>query len=371
MDLPSGMSIKTEGLSIKYPDTTEFKDRRIVILDSAGLGKPVLKSDETPMDGNPNDFFKEKSREKLITELFLQNYIIHYSDILILVVGIFTYSEQKLLNRIKTEIEREKIKKNLYIIHNLMTYTSISQVTEYINEFLLKSATFDLELGHKVSTLIPQQNGIYYEEKDSDPKIFHLIYANENSEAGNYFNEFTLNYIEHTYQSITGLKNFDVIETVKERFLEKSKEIIDDLKNLPLKFDDKENEKCIKLNTTENIILKKCLIDELGFSNLKGNGFEPKYNYYKINDILKIVLECPGICDLYPEYYGDDGYKIIKLSGVKKKIKILKSLKIIFLIQENLVNFLWKFLLKMKIIYFQMNNLKLQKKKEFFISPLN
>jgi len=342
IELPSGTSIRTEGLSVKYPELEEFSNRKIVLLDSAGLETPVLKDNEyDEIINNKKDninnnienlsqsenvkkdlkeYFKEKSREKLITELFLQNYIIHYSDILILVVGIFTYSEQKLLNRIKTEIEREKIKKNLYIIHNLMTYTSITQVTEYINEFLLKSATFDLELGHKVSTLIPQQNGIYYEEKDSDPKIFHLIYANENSEAGNYFNEFTLNYIEHTYQSITGLKNFDVIETVKERFLEKSKEIIDDLKNLPLKFDDKENEKYIKLNTSENIILKKCLIDELGFSNLKGNGFEPKYNCYKINDnILKIVLECPGFCDLYPEYYGDDGYKIIKLSGVKYK----------------------------------------------------
>jgi hypothetical protein len=47
--------------------------------------------------------FREKSREKLITELFLQNYIINNSDILIIVVGILTYSEQKLLNRIKIE----------------------------------------------------------------------------------------------------------------------------------------------------------------------------------------------------------------------------------------------------------------------------
>ena len=40
--LPSGTSIKTEGLSIKYPDLTEYKDRNIVLLDSAGLENPVL-----------------------------------------------------------------------------------------------------------------------------------------------------------------------------------------------------------------------------------------------------------------------------------------------------------------------------------------
>ena len=45
--------------------------------------------------------FREKSREKFITELFLQNYIINNSDILIIVVEILTYSEQKLLCIIK------------------------------------------------------------------------------------------------------------------------------------------------------------------------------------------------------------------------------------------------------------------------------
>ena len=66
--------------------------------------------------------FKEKSREKLITELFLQNYIMNNSDILIIVVGIMTYSEQKLLNRIKTEILRSKLRNRpLFIIHNLIS----------------------------------------------------------------------------------------------------------------------------------------------------------------------------------------------------------------------------------------------------------
>ena len=46
MKLPSGMSIKTEGLSIKYPDLSVFKDRKIVLLDSAGSETPVLISDK-------------------------------------------------------------------------------------------------------------------------------------------------------------------------------------------------------------------------------------------------------------------------------------------------------------------------------------
>ena len=46
MDLPSGVSIKSEGLSIKYPDLTKYSERKIVLLDSTGFEKPVLISDE-------------------------------------------------------------------------------------------------------------------------------------------------------------------------------------------------------------------------------------------------------------------------------------------------------------------------------------
>ena len=42
MDLPSGSSIKTEGLSIKYPDLKDHPNRKIILLDTAGLETPVL-----------------------------------------------------------------------------------------------------------------------------------------------------------------------------------------------------------------------------------------------------------------------------------------------------------------------------------------
>ena len=140
------MSIRTEGLSIKYPEWKEYKNKKIILLDSAGLETPVIKDNKEDIIDNKK--FREKSRDKLITELFLQNYIIQNSDILILVVGILTYSEQKLLNRIKTEIQRLKINKQFYIIHNLKTFIEVNQVKEYLDNFLLKSATFELTEGH-------------------------------------------------------------------------------------------------------------------------------------------------------------------------------------------------------------------------------
>ena len=155
IQLPYGTSIKTEGLSLKYPDLEKYKNRKIALLDSAGLETPVVKTNNDnyafnekekkeqninieKQERNRSEYFKEKSREKLITELFLQNYIIHNSDILIVVVGLLTYSEQKLLNRIKIELKRAKLNKTLYIIHNLMTYTTIEQVESYINDIIKK-----------------------------------------------------------------------------------------------------------------------------------------------------------------------------------------------------------------------------------------
>ena len=330
MKFPSGFSIKTEGLSIKYPDTTLFHDRKIALLDSAGLETPVLISDENQNNINKNDLFKEKSREKLITELFLQNYIMYYSDILIIVVDSLSFSEQKLLMKIKKEMERAKINTPLYIIHNLKSFTSKEQVKDYIDSSLLKSATFTLEEGHKISTKKEEVNkGIYFYEKDKEKekdknkerKIYHLIYANENSEAGKFYNQFTLDFIENSYQTVTDLESFDVIDTIKERYMAISKDIIEKTGNeekITKESFDNSTPNMIKLNSDKEIILKKCLIDELGFSNFKANGFEPTYNIYKKEDKIIVRVEVPGKTIIKAGLEISGEYNIIKIMGEKK-----------------------------------------------------
>ena len=85
-------------------------------------------------------------------------------------------------------------------------------------------------------------------------------------------------------------------------------------------FDNKEN-KFIKLIKEKNVTLKKCLIDELGFSNLKANGFEPTYNYYKKDDKIIIRVEAPGNSSIKSNVDSVGEYKIIRLKGNKKKDK--------------------------------------------------
>ena len=333
MPFPSGMSIKTEGLSIKYPELEKYKNRKIVLLDSAGLETPVLVTDENMENEKKNELFREKSREKLITELFLQNYIINNSDILIVVVDSLSFSEQKLLLKVKKEMERLKRKTPLplYVIHNLKSFTSKKQVEDYIDNTLLKSATFSLKkvldpnFEEKKKDLF-----CYYEvEKDiekSQQEIYHLLYANEESEAGKIFNPYALNFIENSYKRVLNIKPFDVIKTIKERFIELSKDIIERTEKeekLTLKsFDDKKHD-FIKLEKGNEIILKKCLIDELGFSNFKSNGFEPAYNIFKNKENTKFIVrvEVPGNCTIKSDSEDVDQYHILKISGEKIKDK--------------------------------------------------
>ena len=325
MKLPSGMSIKTEGLSIKYPDLTGgFNNRKIALLDSAGLETPVLVDDIK--DNEKNEIFKEKSREKLITELFLQNYIVNNSDILIVVVDSLSFSEQKLLLKVKKEMERAKRKIPLYIIHNLKTFITIKQVEDYIQNTLLKSATFKLEKSHNINTKYNHISDIHcYNEitQDKDQKIVHFIYANEGSPAGEKYNNFGLDYIEKAYQGIFGLQPFDVIESIKERYIKVSKDITEKTENENLSNDSFQSDDpyLIKLKDEKEIILKKCLIDELGFSNFKANGFEPKYNIFCKDNKIIVRVEAPGNCDLESKIEIQGEYNVIKLYGEKRKDK--------------------------------------------------
>ena len=347
--LPTGTSIRTEGLSIKYPELQIYKNRNIILLDSAGVETPLLleKNDISYDKLNDkeklNELVKEKAREKLMTELFLQNFIIFNSNILITVVGILTYSEQKLLNRIR--IEATKTNKTIYIIHNLMTFTYIKQVQLYIQNYLLKDATFDLAERTEISTKKTKdnkQNNIpYYYEKIKNTKIFHLIFANEGSEAGNFYNNFALEFFEKAYQFVTDLKSFDVIQRLKERFLKLSKELIEkNENNLWISGNDFESneiilkEKRFRLKNKKEINLKRCFIDELGLSNLRNNGFNPTYNYFEINNKLHIRIEAPGNIDnkiSYDIFYSGN-LTIIEIKGKKMKDIIPED------INDNVIN---------------------------------
>ena len=133
-----------------------------------------------------------------------------------------------------------------------------------------------------------------------------------------FFGDFSINYILNKTSDITDRRAFNIINSIKDTFCLVSESILEE----PLKKEEDivvEDNKKIKLNNKEkHIKLKKCLIDEIGFSNFLSNGFEPKYEYYISDDKLIIILEIPGEYKITKHAKENkDAYTYIKISGTK------------------------------------------------------
>ena len=122
--------------------------------------------------------------------------------------------------------------------------------------------------------------------------------------------------MEHLFDVNTDLQGFDIIESVKERFKEVSKDIFENLQG------DIEFENCldqIKLKYPKDLTLKKLFIDELGFSFMCANKFEPKYNFYKTENQIIIKIEAPGNCSIHSSVQLNAEFIVIKIRGEKER----------------------------------------------------
>lgn len=353
MDLPSGHSITTKGLSVKYP---KDKYKNIILLDTAGLETPLTETEyykveeevkkyieeenkkkgegekikteeeeEEEEDEHINEIDKEDAqkeemekqraeaklnviekfaRDKQITEYFLQKFILQESDILVLLVEQLNYSDQKLLNRIKNECKG----KLLFVVHNLYNFVSVKQVEDYLEETLMKSLTFKLKK-NKMREYVGDEQQYFYTEQyyrpesgneeeeieydnDDENTVIHLIMANdgESSEAGKKFNQSTIKYLKQQITAFSKLKTFPVIPKLSDFFAKISPELIDGEKIT--KEDLEFEDRAIRLKEgNPKPTLKKCLIDELGISKFQGSLFEPNYRAYISEDRASFIIE--------------------------------------------------------------------------------
>ena len=297
-----GTTINTEGLCFKYLDTNQnlnHLNQAYIILDAKGLNEPILE--------NINNYYDTTARN-----LFLQNFIIFYSDILLLVVDYLTFSEQKLINQVKNNIKRGNKFKKLIIIHNLKTYRTIKDIKYYINNVLLKSYSFNLRKNEKVtSKKVNIIKGEYFTESlEKYINIFHLIFAAENSEAGNYYNSFAKNFILTHFNNIADFSEFDVFENIKSNFSLQSKIYFEQIIKKEDFLSTKEiiNRKLFSLIKPKEIKIKCNLFEDLGLQVLEENYFEPKYSIVKTKKDFEIKIELPGNIkvDIYrPKYINN------------------------------------------------------------------
>ena len=315
--VPSGFSIKTKGISIKYPDMKTKDGKGMVIIDSAGFETPLLESFDCKLDSLSNLDAKEAytkindlAKDRAILEVFILKYVLEYSDITIAVVGQLTYSEQQLLLRIK----RENTKKIIFIVHNLLFLETKKQVTYYIDNVLKKSLTFEiderrmtnLDENKKVDGTVLNQT--YYHEQytvnnDNNKKLYeieHLIMAKEGTEAGNYYNQSAISFLSTNTTTTTKLNKYPVKRTIKNYLYKMSSDFFES--SIPQKniidgevtIDNIKKNKIYIDGYNQDIILKSINIDSLGFKSFLGRIYriyQPSYCLYIVDNVDKLPIK--------------------------------------------------------------------------------
>ena len=319
-NIPSGASIETKGISIKYADPNDNNGeiKGICILDSAGNESPLLREEVEEVNKEINVLNKEKdfekaikinpienqlSRDKAQTERFIEQLIISLSDMVILVIGKITRTEQQLINRIKKLVKSNKDNKikSIIVVHNLAQFHKKLEVERHIEEKIKKSATFLLEplkyLGKKKeftdrSYLVETPDT----QKGSDLQVFHYIMAKEGTEAGKYYNPFTLHLIEEQYNRFTNRRAINIPEEIIKIFSKLSPDIlgkkmeckkVGEDKNIAIKLiKDNNNNENNEVRKNNELKLQKTLKDQDGYYSTNNERYEANYSLYYFKEVI-------------------------------------------------------------------------------------
>ena len=343
-NVPQGFSIPTEGISVRFGDT---EGHCIAILDSANQEVPLLNSSINLQKNNAevennqlNEIIEENNnkkideanlfenclRDKLITEKFVEEFIINTSDIMILVVGNITLCEQKILTRIKNSLKNKKNKKYLYVLHNLQNYRNKNQVEDYIENTLKKLYGIQIE-ENNFQNIKGDYHTKYYVETDS--QITHLIFINDYCDIASYYNYPTIEFLKKNIEVVQNRAHFSVIEKCKEFFLKIQGDFLEETLSKG-DFSEKDN----KIIVDKKIIkLKKVCINDIGKTSDKEI---PNYYYYTEKNDFIINVELPGPdptiktkIDTQGEFYNIifQGEKSSNTSDNKEKHVLSKNLK--------------------------------------------
>ena len=350
-DLPTGDSIHTKGISIKKSD-------KLIILDSEGMEAPLTRNNVSKdfyqkdnlaeKEINESDFLIQAiARDKKAVELFIQDFIIEKSDILFIIVGQLTLTEQKLINRIINETNKEKI----FVIHNLKNLYTKAQIDNYIKDTFKKNIFFndiieqeykgDNDICNIENKILLEEYNKYYIEKPIDKSkkgAIHLIMASNVKESeAYYYNKTAFDYVRTEIAAYNKGKKFDVLEELKKFLVKKSERFAEseEMNKVPytkedITIEEKDGSKYIKIKNKAK--LKKCLINQLGFSSFYGTLFSPNYICYIDKDkdkeneekfIIEINTCGQGFTfdNIKREEITEDGHKIIISITGKKKLK--------------------------------------------------
>ena len=341
-----------------------------MIFDSQGLDYPILKEkvsseyggddkediiDNLNIDNINNNLVIMKSEEDIekelennqrLTEEFISQFIIDYSDMLICVVGIMKYSEQVMIKHIMEQCIKYQ-KDNLYIIHNIPLAKDKMEIEYYFKNIIMKYGIFDLEEQNEININDDSNSegeneisnddddeksntGLYYFSKyKSKLNVYHLIFINDNCEEKSY-NDFAKKKIEQ-FLNISKRTKFNISENIKKKIYDLVEEYSNNKEKIKLEITEpKDNEAKITIKGVDNL--------DINYVPKKmKNDIKFEYNYYiskeDEKEKLVILIERPGnIIDIEIIPKKNNKMYIIQYKG--KKVMTEEELKY----KENMKN---------------------------------
>ena len=286
-----------------------------------------LKSEFDKKINNKNEQIEKFTNERKITDFFLQRFIIESADVLLLVVGKLTIEDQFFLNKITKLIkEKKKFQQKIIVIHNLFLIKNKKDIEDYIENTLKKSYTFQVtESYFKIEGKNEPYNKTFYIEKPTEPEnhieIDHIVMANDDSDAGRYYNDSCFQFIKNKAKLVRNFHEFDLEKRLKEFLSDISKKIIKG--GRPINPEDVEfTENKIKLkNEFGNFDLNTFYGNIIG-ETIGEKEFEPNFEKQKDDKHIIIYVETPGettINDIKIDYIGEK--TIIEIKGNRKEIE--------------------------------------------------
>ena len=196
----SGFLVTTQGISANFPLLGD--NTNIITLDTAGKDNPLLDSSNyiknshsssTLKDKSKTEYIKNIARDQRVSEIVLSDFIIKESDVLITVLEQLSFAEQDMLKNLINQLKSKKMEANsirekkLLVIHNLMNFTNVKTIDNFIKNTLLKSLTFDLRKGKQPMTNFKEGNiddrdkCVYVQKTENMDKlqIIHIIVGND------------------------------------------------------------------------------------------------------------------------------------------------------------------------------------------------
>ena len=315
----------TRGISVNFHLLDDYYIN-LISLDTAGKDNPLLYSSDfiknsnislTRKDKDITEQIKNIARYQRVGEIVLSDFIIKESEVLITVLEKLSFTEQEMLINLINQLKPKKMEefslknKILLVIHNLMNFTNIETIENYIENTLLKSLTFDLSYGKQRMIDFKNENiddtdkYIYIQKTENYDKleIVHIIVGNDFvHEIREEYNEPALRFIRKVIK-FSYTREIDLIEDFKNFIIQNSQKY---LSNSGLQKDSLEIKK--RGNIPEAIILNKKYRNNINLNSFfipKGiNDFlftiEPKYStkLYKEKDegkyYIKVIFEIFG-----------------------------------------------------------------------------